>query len=41
VIDSWIRATERGLADGKFAFYLPGDDEIRISNFRFYPSAER
>jgi hypothetical protein len=41
VLESWTRTAPRSLADGRFGFHLPGDDEIRVSNFRFYPAAER
>jgi hypothetical protein len=37
VVDTWTRPTPRSLANGKFGFYLPGDDEVAISNFLFYP----
>ena len=38
VVDSWTGATVRGPVEGRFGFYLPGDDEIRISNFTFSPA---
>jgi len=40
-VDRWARAAQRTLTDGRFAFYLPGDEEIRLSNFVFYPAGER
>jgi hypothetical protein len=39
VVDSWTSARAPG--EGKFGFYLPGDDEIRISNFLFLPADAR
>jgi hypothetical protein len=43
VLDNWNRtspgASRANLVDGRFGFYLPGDDEIRVSNFLFYPAA--
>jgi serine/threonine-protein kinase len=41
VFDVWDRAPAgpsgtRAFVDGKFGFYLPGTDEIDISNFSFY-----
>jgi hypothetical protein len=47
VFDTWDRrssgsaASTRTFADGKFGFYLPGNDEIEVSNFAFYPAAGR
>jgi hypothetical protein len=36
-LDSW---TEPGriFSDGKFGFYIPGNDEISISDFTFRPN---
>jgi hypothetical protein len=34
-LDSWI-ATGGNLSSGKFGFYLPNNDEIRVSNFSHY-----
>jgi serine/threonine-protein kinase len=44
-IDSWTRTTtfgrpepgRRTMLDGKFGFFLPGEEEIAISNFLYYP----
>jgi hypothetical protein len=44
-IDTWTRTTtfgrpepgRRTMLDGKFGFYLPGEEELTISNFRYYP----
>jgi len=40
-LDSWDRpagdATTPPLSDGKFGFYLPGSDQVSVSNFLFYP----
>ena len=36
----WVvvdRLTKAGVNDGKFGFYIPGSDEIAISNFSFSP----
>jgi hypothetical protein len=41
VVDSWSGEAGRALAGGRFGFYLPGDDEIRISNFLFAPTDGR
>jgi hypothetical protein len=39
-LDTWDRpATDRTLLTGKFGLFLPGDEEVFISNFRFYPPA--
>jgi hypothetical protein len=46
-IDSWNRTTPSGapepgrrtLLDGRFGFFLPGDEEIFVSNFLFYPES--
>ena len=35
-LDSWSEPGEN-LSSGNFGFYLPGGDEIGISNFGFYP----
>ena len=43
VLDNWSSAgsapagTKRELLDGQFGFFLPGAEEIAISNFRYYP----
>ena len=34
-LDSWIRP-DGNLSSGKFGFYLPGNDEIKLSNFSHY-----
>jgi hypothetical protein len=37
-LDTWDRpATDRPLLTGRFGFFLPGTEEIFVSNFRFYP----
>ncbi|HET9360866.1 MAG TPA: protein kinase [Vicinamibacterales bacterium] len=46
-IDTWIRTTPSGrpepgrrtMLDGKFGFFLPGEEQLTISNFRYYPSS--
>jgi len=35
-LDSWSQPDEN-LSTGNFGFYLPGNDEVEISNFGFYP----
>jgi hypothetical protein len=35
-LDSWTEAG-RNFSDGKFGFYIPGNDEISISDFKFQP----
>ncbi|HVO99862.1 MAG TPA: PEGA domain-containing protein [Bryobacteraceae bacterium] len=35
-LDSWTEAG-RNFSDGKFGFYIPGNDEIGITEFRFQP----
>jgi hypothetical protein len=35
-LDSWTEAG-RNFSDGKFGFYIPGSDEIGISDFKFQP----
>lgn len=35
-LDSWTEAG-RNFSDGKFGFYIPGNDEIGITDFRFQP----
>jgi serine/threonine-protein kinase len=35
-IETWTRPTP---LDGRFGFYLPGDEEIQLTNFAFSPSA--
>jgi hypothetical protein len=35
-LDSWTEAG-RNFSDGKFGFYIPGNDEISISDFKFTP----
>ena len=42
VLDNWSTAgapatTGREILDGQFGFFLPGAEEIAISNFRYYP----
>ena len=39
-LDTWSSAgagATRELLDGRFGFFLPGAEEIAISNFRYYP----
>jgi beta-xylosidase len=43
-LDNWSTAgapatATRRLLDGRFGFFLPGAEEIAISNFRYYPPA--
>jgi hypothetical protein len=43
-LDNWSTAgapapATRGLLDGRFGFFLPGAEEIFVSNFRYYPEA--
>jgi cytoskeletal protein RodZ len=43
-LDAWATAavpvtSTRSLLDGRFGFFLPGDEEITISNFLYYPPA--
>jgi serine/threonine-protein kinase len=46
-LDSWSRTTPTGkpeagrrtLLDGRFGFFLPGDEEVFISNFLYHPEA--
>ena len=46
VLDNWSSAgsapagSTRELLDGQFGFFLPGAEEIAISNFRYYPPAK-
>ena len=46
VLDNWSTAgsapagSKRELLDGQFGFFLPGAEEIAISNFRYYPPAK-
>jgi hypothetical protein len=35
-LETWTRPTP---LDGRFGFYLPGDEEIQLTNFAFSPSA--
>jgi len=35
-LDSWTEAG-RNFSDGKFGFYIPGNDEIGITDFKFQP----
>jgi serine/threonine protein kinase len=35
-LDSWTQP-EENLSNGNFGFYLPGNDEVELSNFGFYP----
>jgi hypothetical protein len=35
-LDSWTDPA-RVFSDGKFGFYIPGNDEIGISDFKFQP----
>ena len=35
-IDSWTRSAP---FDGRFGFYLPGDEEMQLTNFDFTPVA--
>jgi hypothetical protein len=35
-LDSWTQPG-RNFSDGKFGFYIPGNDEISISDFKFQP----
>jgi hypothetical protein len=38
--DQWVvldRLTKAGVNDGKFGFYIPGNDEVAISGFTFTP----
>jgi serine/threonine-protein kinase len=45
-INTWTRTTtfgrpepgRRTMLDGKFGFFLPGEEELTISNFRYYPT---
>jgi len=40
VLDAWNAASpdpKRSLLDGAFGFFLPGAEELTISNFRYYP----
>jgi hypothetical protein len=46
VLDNWSTAgtgapaaSKREILDGQFGFFLPGAEEIAISNFRYYPPA--
>jgi hypothetical protein len=41
VLDTWTPPPRGSLENGRFGFYLPGDDEIAISNFEFHPAGER
>jgi eukaryotic-like serine/threonine-protein kinase len=34
-LDSWMRP-DGNLSSGKFGFYLPGNDEVKVSNFSHY-----
>jgi hypothetical protein len=34
-LDSWMRP-DANLSSGKFGFYLPGNDEVKVSNFSHY-----
>jgi|CZKR01.1.fsa_nt_gi serine/threonine protein kinase len=34
-LDSWIQSSGN-LSSGKFGFYLPGSDEVKVSNFNHY-----
>jgi hypothetical protein len=46
-LDTWNRTTasgapERGrrtMLDGRFGFFLPGDEEVFVSNFLYYPES--
>jgi serine/threonine-protein kinase len=43
-LDVWSRLAARGAPTaaplaGKFGFFLPGNEELQISNFRYYPPA--
>jgi hypothetical protein len=44
-LDNWSTAAagaataKRELLDGRFGFFLPGAEEVAISNFRYYPPA--
>ena len=47
VLDNWSTAgtgapagSKREILDGQFGFFLPGAEEIAISNFRYYPPAK-
>jgi len=35
-LDSWTEVTHNFTA-GKFGFFVPGGDEVAVSNFAFYP----
>jgi len=40
VIDAWNAAgadPRRSILDGSFGFFLPGSEELTISNFLYYP----
>ena len=46
LLDSWSRATpavpEKGRRtplDGRFGFFLPGNEEVFVSNFLYYPES--
>jgi serine/threonine protein kinase len=46
MLDSWSRATlaapgngRRAPLDGRFGFFLPGDEEVVVSNFLYYPES--
>ena len=43
VFDVWNRPSRvtgsRSLLDGRFGFYLPDNEEIKVANFLFYPSS--